>query len=211
MTLHTWWMFIGAVFLLSAIPGPNMLLILSRSIEAGFTRSIAAMMGSLSAVIIVLLAAMAGLTTLFMAIPGAFETLRYVGVAYLFYLGLKAWRTAPAATDGEDPLHAAKAVQSLPRLFRSGFVTSISNPKLILFTAAFFPQFIAPEQPQLPQFAILITTFAVIETFWYFMYALGGRTLASYLRRPTIKTLFNRATGIIFWGFGVMLLRVSAK
>lgn len=210
MTLHTWWVFMGVVFLLSGTPGPNMLLILSRSIDVGFMRSTAAMMGSLSAILVVLLAAMAGLTTVFMAIPGAFEVLRYAGVAYLFYLGYKAWRSKPEADDGAQS-HRPKAHVSFSTLFRTGFITSISNPKLILFTAAFFPQFIAPEQPQLPQFAILIATFAVIESFWYVMYALGGRTLANYLRRPTIRTIFNRVTGVIFCGFGIMLLRVSAK
>ena len=212
MTLHTWWMFVCAVFLLSGTPGPNMLLILSRSIEAGFARSVAAMAGCLSAILLVLLAAMAGLTTVFMAIPGAFETLRYIGVAYLFYLGIKAWRSPPDATEKDsEPLARKSAALSAVKLFRGGFTTGISNPKLILFTVAFFPQFIAPEQPQAQQFAVLIATFAVIEVFWYTVYALGGRSLAHYLRQPKIKTLFNRVTGLIFCGFGVMLLRVSAK
>lgn len=187
-----------------------MLLILSHSIEAGFARSIAAMAGCLSAILLVLLAAMAGLTTVFMAIPGAFETLRYIGVAYLFYLGVKSWRSAPDATD-RKPLARTSAALSAAKLFRGGFTTGISNPKLILFTVAFFPQFIAPEQPQTQQFTMLIATFAAIEVFWYTMYALGGRSLALYLRQPKIRTLFNRATGLIFCGFGVMLLRVSAK
>lgn len=211
MTLHTWCVFIGAVCLLSATPGPNMLLILSRSIEVGFARSTATMMGSLSGIVLGLMAAMAGLTTVFMAIPGAFETLRYIGVAYLFYLGIKAWRTSPDSASSEESLLSMKPRRSNRQLFSSGFITSISNPKFILFTLAFFPQFVTPDQPQMPQFSILIATFAVIETFWYMMYALGGRTLANYLRRPMIKKAFNRMTGVIFCGFGIMLLRVSAK
>ena len=208
MTLHTWWVFLSAVFILSAIPGPNMLLILSRSIEAGFVRSTAAMCGSLSALLIVLFASMAGLTTLFMAIPGAFEVLRYAGVAYLFYLGLKAWRS-PVSDSDPTVSTMPKAPSSRLKLFRSGFITCISNPKFILFTVAFFPQFINPQLAQAPQFLILIATFAVVESFWYCLYALGGRSLAIYLRKPTIKKIFNRITGVIFWGFGLVLLRAS--
>lgn len=208
MTLHAWWVFLSAVFVLSAIPGPNMLLILSRSIEAGFVRSTAAMSGSLSALLIVLFASMAGLTTLFMAIPGAFEVLRYAGVAYLFYLGVKAWRS-PVSHSDSTLSTVTHTPSSRAKLFRSGFITCISNPKFILFTVAFFPQFINPLCAQTPQFLTLIATFAVVESFWYCLYALGGRSLALYLQKPAIKQRFNRVTSIIFWGFGLLLLRTS--
>lgn len=207
MTLQTWWLFVGAVFLLSGTPGPNMLHILSRSVDLGLRRSMAAMAGCLSGIVLVLAASAAGLATLFLAIPGAFEVLRYAGVAYLIFLGVKAWRSQAR------PLDVGAAV--LPRtvstagLFRGGFAISISNPKLILFAAAFLPQFIDPTLPRGPQFAILVGTFAVIESFWYGVYALGGRSLARYLSRPGIKRAFDRVTGVIFIGFGLALLRVK--
>lgn len=76
MTLHTWWLFVVAVFLLCGTPGPNMLHILSRSVEVGVRRTTLAMAGSLSAMLIVLAAAATGLTTLLRAVPGAFDVLR---------------------------------------------------------------------------------------------------------------------------------------
>lgn len=171
------------------------------------TRSVAAMLGCLVAVVAVLSASAAGLTTLLLALPGAFELLRYAGVAYLIYLGIKAWRTEVAPLDVSDG--ALPPAVSLAALFRGGFAIGISNPKLILFAAAFLPQFVTPTQPQAPQFAILVATFAVVESFWYAVYALGGRSLARYLSRPAIKRAFNRATGVIFVGFGLALLKTK--
>ncbi|MGK6318627.1 LysE family translocator [Sphingomonas sp. DT-204] len=207
MTLHTWWLFVGAVFLLSGTPGPNMLHILSRSAEMGMTRSTAAMAGCLLALVTVLAASAAGLTTLLLAVPGAFEVLRYAGVAYLIYLGVKAWRSEVTPLDvskGELP-----AAISTAALFRGGFAICISNPKLILFAAAFLPQFVNPARPQAPQFAILVATFAAIECFWYAVYAFGGRSLSHYLGRPQIRRVFNRVTGAIFVGFGLALLKAK--
>lgn len=207
MALHSWWLFVGAVFLLSGTPGPNMLHILTRSVDMGVKRSVAAMAGCLAAVVLVLAASAAGLTTLLLALPGAFEVIRYAGVAYLLYLGVKAWRADIAPLDVSEG--ALPPSLSRTALFRGGFLIGISNPKLILFAAAFLPQFINPARPQIPQFATLVATFAVIEAFWYGVYALGGRSLSRYLARPVVKRAFNRMTGAIFIGFGLALLRVK--
>lgn len=208
MTLQTWWLYAFAVFLLSGTPGPNMLHVMTRSVELGFRRSLAAMAGCMLAIALVLAASAAGLTALLKAIPGAFEVLRYLGVAYLVYLGIKSWR---AEVSAEDPAGADMARRNSPMaLFRGGFTIAISNPKLLLFAAAFFPQFINPAQPKAPQFAILVGTFTVIEMFWYCTYALAGGTLSAHLRRPSVKRLFNRVTGSIFVGFGAALLTSRA-
>ena len=92
-------------------------------------------------------------------------------------------------------------------IYRGGYLIAISNPKALLFVAAFLPQFINPALPKGPQFAILVGTFAVIETCWYFTYALGGRGLARWLEQPSAQRLFNRMTGVVFVGFGALLLR----
>jgi len=207
VTFHTWWLFVGAVFLLCGTPGPNMLHILSRSVETGLRQSVAAMAGCLVALVIVLTASAAGLATLLLALPGVFEVLRYAGVAYLLYLGVRAWRAEAVPLDvagGTLPRSV-----SLAALFRGGFAIGISNPKLILFAVAFLPQFVTPSQPQGAQFAILVATFAAVELFWYGVYALGGRSLSGHLARPPVRRAFDRITGVIFIGFGLSLLRVK--
>lgn len=209
MSLQVWGLYCLTVFLISATPGPNMLHILGRSVELGLARSLPAMAGCMSALVAMMAASALGLTALLMALPGAFDALRYLGTAYLVWLGLKAWR---ANLYEDAPADGAAAV--LPALsgwavYRGGFLIAISNPKALLFVAAFLPQFINPALPKLPQFAVLVASFAAIETFWYFAYALGGRGLSRWLEKPAAKRMFNKMTGAVFIGFGAMLLRAQ--
>jgi len=146
----------------------------------------------------------AGLGALLQAFPMVFDTLRWAGAAYLAYLGIKSWRSPVY----DNPVDAPRAIELSTQsgaLFRQGVLVAASNPKAILFAAAFLPQFIHPELPKLPQFAILLATFAVIEISWYVVYAGSGQRLATYLRRAAVLKAFNRLTGGVFIGFaGVM-------
>ena len=178
MALHTWWWFLATVFVLCGTPGPNMLHILGRSVGLGFRRSVPAMAGCLLAMLLVLAASAAGLSALLRSSPMLFEVLRYLGVAYLAWLGIKAWRDscrqAPASVAGEPPLEPLQGAHSV---FRGGLLVGLSNPKLLLFAAAFLPQFIDPARAQGVQYTVLVATFAACELFWYVMYAAGGHGL----------------------------------
>jgi threonine/homoserine/homoserine lactone efflux protein len=94
------------------------------------------------------------------------------------------------------------------QLYRQGLLVAASNPKAILFAAAFFPQFLDPASPKLPQFAILLSTFAVIEVGWYLVYAFSGHKLAHVLRQARVMRVFNRVTGGIFIGFAALMALV---
>ena len=207
MALHTWWMFVATVFFISASPGPNMLHVMTRSIEHGLMPSVMAMFGCFAAVVSLLAASAAGLTALLLAIPAAFTVLKLSGAAYLVWLGYKAW-IAPV-DDEIDPTEAelarAEAGPSRWRLFRTGFSIGVSNPKALLFAAAFLPLFLDPARPKGWQFAIMVATFGVVEFTWYFVYALGGRGLAAWLKRPARRRLFNRVTGGVFVAFGLAI------
>ena len=108
----------------------------------------------------------------------------------------------PALLTREGPPEA-----SFVATFRGGFLVGISNPKLLIFAAAFFPQFITSDAPWLPQFALLVATFVAVELTFYVVYALGGRRLAAHLVRGVWRRRLNRASGVIFAGFGLALLR----
>jgi threonine/homoserine/homoserine lactone efflux protein len=146
-----------------------------------------------------------GMSALIAALPQLLDVIRIAGAAYLIWIGIKAWRDHSAPIDVAEG-GEARGNASASALFRGGFLISIANPKALLFAAAFFPQFINPAAPKAAQFSILLATFAVIETAWYFTYATGGRTLARFLQRPTWHRLFNRATGGLFVFFGASLL-----
>ena len=207
MSTHTWWLYCVAVFFFSGIPGPNMLHITMRSIQFGVRKSLPSMAGCMSGLVTLLIISAAGLGGVMLAFPDLFEVIRYLGLAYLVYLGIKAWRgsDAPFAVDGAGP----RPVMSGLKKFRSGFVIGASNPKMILFAAAFFPQFIDTSQPQAVQFLILIFTFVGIEAFWYTVYGFFGSRIAERLIRPSFRKAFNRFTGSLFVAFGLALLRVK--
>jgi threonine/homoserine/homoserine lactone efflux protein len=208
MSLHTWWLYVATVFVISAIPGPNMLLVMSHSARHGLRGSTATMAGCLTALIAMQAVSAAGLGVLLKAWPAMFNTLRFAGAAYLIYLGVKAWRArvdeaAPSAEAGAAAVSASRWT-----LFRGGFLVASRNPKSILFAAALLPQFINAAAPTLPQFGVLVATFAVIEVSWYAVYALGGVRIGATLKRASFARAFNRLTGGLFVGFGSMMALV---
>ncbi len=205
MTLQTFWLYLGAVVLLSCTPGPNVLYVATRSIRFGFGASMIGMAGCLSALAVLLTGSVAGVSAFMLAVPAAFETLKYVGTAYLIWLGIQAWR-APVA-DLAPMAAAPRETASRLALYRGGFLVGISNPKLLVFAAAFFPQFIAPDAPWAPQFLLLVATFLAVEASAYVALGLGARGLARYLERAVWQRRINRVSGVIFVFFGIALLR----
>lgn len=216
MSLHVWWLYVTAVFLISATPGPNMLHVMTQSIHHGPRRAMMTMAGLMSAVLLCLIASALGLGALLKASPRLFDMLRYAGVAYLIWLGVKAWR-APVGDAGEVGATRAQSAgaqsagaKSAGALYGTGLLTGLSNPKLIIFAAALFPQFIDTARPFSVQLAILVVSFVVIESFWYSVYALGGMKLKRWLAPVNRQRLFNRGTGVMFIGFGGALLGTRA-
>lgn len=221
MALSTWWLFVGMTFVVSATPGPNMMLVMSVSARQGVAAAVQAMAGCMLALLLMMSLSAAGLGALLQSFPTVFDALRLAGAAYLAYLGVKCWR-APvheaAASDAAmapTPTAAGSAVDRLSggreqtalglSVVRQGFLVAASNPKAILFAAAFFPQFIQPDVPQFQQFAILLVTFTVIEVGWYVVYALSGQRLSVYLQRASVMRAFNRLTGGVFVGFAAAM------
>lgn len=203
MAMNTWWLYVTAVFLIAATPGPNMLHVMVQSIQQGARRTTASMAGLMTANLLYLIASAAGLGTLLKASPMLFEVLRYAGVAYLVWLGIKSWRAPVSASDTPIEPHARRSIRAL---YFTGLGTGLSNPKLILFAAALLPQFIDTSRPFMLQLAILTGSFMVIELFWFSVYAMGGRSLSHWLAPANRQLLFNRASGTLFFGFGAALL-----
>jgi threonine/homoserine/homoserine lactone efflux protein len=207
MSLHTWWLFVLMTFVVSATPGPNMLLVLSHSARFGLRRAIATMVGCMTSLLAMMSVSAAGLGALLQMFPAVFDALRLAGAGYLAYLGVKSWRSQVVEPSLEQSSVVAPEMKSTA-LFRQGMLVAASNPKAILFAVAFLPQFINPQNVQLPQFAILLATFAVIEVSWYFVYAVSGKGLAVYLERASVLRIFNRVTGGAFIGFAAMMAAV---
>ena len=206
MTLQTWLLFLAMTFVVSATPGPNMLLVMSHSARFGLRPAIATMCGCMTSLLAMMSISAAGMGALLHAVPAIFDVMRLTGAAYLAYLGVQGWR-APVHDEAETG-SASHSAQPPKHLYRQGVLVAASNPKAILFAAAFFPQFLKPSLPQLGQFAILLTTFTVVEVCWYLVYAASGHKLSKYLRKAKVMRVFNRVTGGIFVGFAALMATV---
>src|SRR5947209_3817327 len=133
--------FAAACLALTATPGPDMLLIASRSVSQGRAAGFATLAGIQAGTYCHALAAAFGLSQLFLAVPLAYDTVRYAGAAYLLYLAWKAFRspgTSLATTTGLTRYSTAS-------VFRQGLLTNLLNPKMALFVLALFPQFVRPD------------------------------------------------------------------
>lgn len=191
-------------FVVSATPGPNMLMVMSVSARHGVRASVVAMLGCMTALLAMMSISAAGLGAVLQTSPQVFEVLRLAGAAYLAYLGVKVWRS-PVHDQSADAPQIVVPVLKTGTIYRQAFLVAASNPKAILFAAAFFPQFIHADTPQFPQFAILLATFTVIEVGWYLVYAVSGKRLSVYLQRATVMRAFNRLTGGVFIGFAALM------
>jgi homoserine/homoserine lactone efflux protein len=210
MSWDRWWLFVVTVIPIAGWPGINMLHILTRSVRFGFRRALWSIAGCLTAVLLALTLSAAGVGALLAAKPELVHVLRGAGAVYLVWLGVRAWRGIggdPAAIAAELPV-----ITGVPGriLYRDALFTGLANPKLILFAAAMFPQFIDHRAHWGGQFALLAATYFLIDVSWAFTYATGGRPLARWLGSPWRRRLFDRATGIIFIALGLGLVIARA-
>lgn len=158
MTWDVWILYVATLAAYMSAPGPSHLLMLSNSMAHGFPRSTATAMGDLTANALQMLAAGFGLAALIMASPHAVTVIKWAGVAYLLWLGLRMWRQGKNATAG-----ASAPTASFKTLWLQGFLTSASNPKAIVFFTALFPQFIDMSAPFAMQFFILSVTYIIVD------------------------------------------------
>lgn len=189
--------FVAATTLLILMPGPMVALIVSNSVNHGLRTGLLTIVGSAAAMVIHLTGVCAGLATLLATMGSAFFWLKWAGAAYLFYLGVRALMSPVKAADAPE---APK--KSAQRTIGEAFFVALTNPKTLLFYAAFFPLFIAPDNPALPQLLLLSATFMVIACVLDSGWAIMANRARPMLMRAGRWT--NRVTG------GVLLLAAAS-
>lgn len=205
MNLETWLLFSGAALIVILIPGPLSLLMISNSLNYGLRRSYPAFLGGVFASICLLSASALGLGALLLASEQLFSTLKMVGALYLFYLAWQSWQQSRQPARGAVvPL--AVATPRFRALFGRAFVLGASNPKDILFFAAFLPQFLSSDRPFLPQLLVMIATWTVLDLLCKLAYGLGAHGAARYLRSGNGQRWFNRTSAGLFGAAGVASL-----
>ena len=225
MSWNLFAVFFASTFLISATPGPNMLLAFQYGMNYGVKRTLWTLAGLSLGLGILLLSALLGLDAISRQSPWLLTIIKALGAFYLIYLGISSWRDAgdgslmrdaremseevaadyPATLqttpDTPMPSSASAALKASPSdmtLFRTGVWVSLSNPKAILFFAAFFPKFISFSAPLWPQYLVLTLGFFLSETIWQIIYTVGGKKLASWLDVGHRLMWLNRSCGVIF-------------
>lgn len=195
--------FAAAALLMVLTPGPNMIYLISRSICQGRTAGVISLLGVIAGFLVHMLAAAIGLTALFLAIPLAYEVLKWAGAAYLLYL---AWQAVKPGA--RSPFEARDLPADPPRkLFLMGFITNVLNPKIAVFYLSIFPQFVSPEHGSVfTQSLVLGSTQIAISFTVNLVIALSAARLAAwFLRNPKWLALQRYFMGCVLAGLAVRI------
>lgn len=175
MPIEVWFSFAALALTFLITPGVSHLLMLSNSLAYGPKRASATALGDLSANVLQMLAAGLGMAAVIAAAPTAFTVVKWAGVLYLVYLGVKMMRSRGYSSKTANP------DASLRALYAQGFFTSASNPKAVMFFAALFPQFISADLPFWPQQGALMATYLFFDGAFLAAYGLAAGALKSRL------------------------------
>ena len=200
MALDTWLIYVVAATGLALMPGPNGLLALTHGALYGRRLTLFTISGGVLGFLLLLALSMFGIGAVLGASVQALTVMKWIGGAYLVWLGIQVWRSPPPDLElgGRQPR---------PRhgwsLFRQGFSTAVINPKVVLFFAAFLPQFIDPQRSLAMHFVVMAASFAVIEFLVESTIAWLASSVRAWLHRSGKR--FNQLCGAMFALFGAGL------
>ena len=190
-SLSTYAVFVATALVLLAIPGPAVLYVVSRSIDQGRKAGLASVLGITSGTLVHITAAAVGLSSLVLASKVAFGAVRYVGAAYLVFLGVRRLLTGT-----EEEIVADRAPRPFRRLYVQGVVVNLLNPKTIVFIFAFIPQFVDVKAGHVwLQVILLGLTFAGLGLVSDSLYAVAAGSVADRLRGSPGMARFERWFG----------------
>lgn len=189
-----------AALVLLLLPGPGVLYIVTRSLSQGRRAGLVSAMGLSTGAMVHVVAAVAGLSAILMTSATAFSVVKFIGAAYLIYLGVAAFRGGDQAAPEGTPEY-----RSLRKLFTDGVLVSVFNPKIAIFFLAFLPQFTDPERgPIWLQITILGTLYSVLALFTDGSYAMLAGSARRWLSRGSPDRRWPRyLSGSIYIGLGV--------
>jgi homoserine/homoserine lactone efflux protein len=199
LSLTLWLGFLATVTAIAVSPGPGAVISMSAGLRYGYWPALRAILGLQAALILQLTIVAGGLGALLATSALAFDFVKFVGAAYLIWIGLQKWQSSPQEID-------EGGAALVPRgLFLQGLLVNLSNPKAIIFVAALVPQFIDPLRPQVPQILLLGLTMCVVDTLVMSAYALLVSRLRRWLHDPKSLRAQNRLFGGIFVAAGILL------
>ena len=209
MPAHDVLMFAAACLLMVLTPGPNMIYLISRSICQGRKAGVTSLLGVVAGFFVHMLAAAIGLTAVFLAVPLAYEALKWAGALYLLWMAWQAVR--PGA---RSPFEARELLPDAPsRLVLMGFLTSVLNPKVAMFYLSIFPQFISPAHGSLFIQSILLglTQISVSFTVNLLIALFASGIAVWFVRNPLWLAVQRYVMGAVLAALAVRLMLEQRK
>jgi threonine/homoserine/homoserine lactone efflux protein len=209
--IHDIWLFVFSGLLLNVTPGPDTAYIAGRSLQMGWRGGAAAAIGIGCGCLVHVSGAAIGLSALLMASSAAFTMVKWIGAAYLCFLGVKLLMSRTRAADADAKFSGT--VPSLRQVFWQGTLTNVLNPKVALFFLAFLPQFVASDSAHKAlAFLLLGLIFVCNGTAWCLVVAAFVARAAGHVRRSSrILPWINRALGGLFIYLGVRIAALQAQ
>lgn len=199
MTLSVWLGFLLAAILIAVTPGPGAVISMSSGMRYGYWAALRAILGLQTAILTHLLIVAIGLGALLATSEAAFNVMKFGGAAYLIWLGVQKWRSAPEVMETEN------VAAPLGNLFRQGVLVNLTNPKAIVFIGALVPHFIDASSPQVPQYLIIATTLCLTDMLVMSVYALAAVRIAGLFRDGRAMQRQNRIFAGLFVTAGAAL------
>ncbi|MFO1039870.1 MAG: LysE family translocator [Geminicoccaceae bacterium] len=199
MSFEHWLAFAAASAVLLAIPGPTIVLVISYAIAHGRKAAAAIVAGVALGDLTAMTASMLGLGAVLATSAEIFTVLRWIGGAYLIYLGIKLWRAPVQGAQGGEVETADPR-----RMFAHAYAVTALNPKSIIFFVAFVPQFIVASQSFWPQVVVLEATFVTLAAINAALYAVLAATARQRMRDPFVQRVVNRTGGTLLIGAGAL-------
>lgn len=206
MSIETWLLYVVAVLVLTITPGPAVLMCITNSINFGARMTLFPALGNITSLIAIMTCSAIGIGAILATSALVFTIIKYLGVAYLLYLGISSLRAK--SSDFVLPTETELRGTRL-RLYVKGMLVGISNPKALLFFTAFFPQFINPAAAKLPQFLVLCSTFVFFEFSVLMLYAMFAERMGPWLRSKGKAKMFNQFSGGVFVAAAGLLATVK--
>jgi homoserine/homoserine lactone efflux protein len=197
---------LGACLLISFTPGAGAINTMSNSLNAGFRRAIWGILGQQAALAVHLAIVAAGIGVLVASSPVAFNVIRYLGAAYLMYLGIRQFLRKP---DASEAAASELLNESALSMARRGLWVNLLNPKAIVFFLAFIPGFVQPQLPLWSQYLVIGATIVGVDiaVMWFF-FALAAKSFQRFTRNDAGQRVLNRIFGSLFVGVGVLLAAI---
>jgi len=200
MSFDLYLAFIAASAVVLMVPGPTVLLIVAHALKEGPRATLPTTAGVVAGDALAVTITLVGLGALMAASAMLFEVLKWLGAAYLIWLGIRTLMEKPHAAEAA----AARPAASSRRLAGRAFIVTALNPKSIAFFVAFLPQFVDPAAALAPQLMIMGATFVALAGINTLAYAFAASRVARFLTRPLWQSVMRWSSGFVLIGAGVM-------